>query len=499
MGTIDLAKDPYTFISDLLPPEVPTEEVETIIRHLADKLPGETFERLGSTGSLKEKLRGFMNQHYRTMIVRYLAADTDENEPGMRRSSGEIVQLLRSMGGAGLFPTGEIERPLDAVRELETHTNRLLSQEAGSPLLGDNAYSVVKCVFRDNAQRPATVTDVKLAVILPDAELISPLFHYGAVSAYLIKDLISRQLIESIDREIAAAGGQAAEGQKLAERITGILSGDDPSGLNPAGLNPARFDSKAIRGQIMKSADFEHIRSRGFNAAVNALVSMLGNAQLDYQFLENGNGRELIIREYEDADPAGLPDERYQIRLKYFDEEQLIAERAAFDAQLANFEKAVQHLWKLTSVLYQDSKSIFKVNDFEDLAQKNKSRAGENAVEIDVVGTRAQLVKMRERIQKMYESLFPVERRVLEERLSLLEKEYTRREGLINPHHLQPGLLVDIDITSIKRKKTTLDSLAGVLNQFLREASGAFHDAASAVFAVPLPARQPEKVRRKRS
>jgi hypothetical protein len=54
---------------------------------------------------------------------------------------------------------------------------------------------------------------------------------------------------------------------------------------------------------------------------------------------------------------------------------------------------------------------------------------------------------------------------------------------MINPYHIEPGLLLDIDITSIKRKKATLDSMANVLNEFLHGVSKGFQDAAFASFS----------------
>ena len=55
--------------------------------------------------------------------------------------------------------------------------------------------------------------------------------------------------------------------------------------------------------------------------------------------------------------------------------------------------------------------------------------------------------------------------------------------SLINPFHIQPGLLLDLDITSIKRKKATLDGMANVLNEFLHGVSKGFADAAFASFS----------------
>jgi hypothetical protein len=86
-------------------------------------------------------------------------------------------------------------------------------------------------------------------------------------------------------------------------------------------------------------------------------------------------------------------------------------------------------------------------------------------------------------MKKMYDFLYPIERRVMEERLGWLEKEYYRFDYMINPYHLQPGLLLGVDITSIKRKKVTLDAMANVLNEFLHGVSKGFSDAAFASFS----------------
>jgi hypothetical protein len=83
----------------------------------------------------------------------------------------------------------------------------------------------------------------------------------------------------------------------------------------------------------------------------------------------------------------------------------------------------------------------------------------------------------------MYDYLYPIERRVMEDRLAFLEREYYRFEYTINPYHLQPGILLDVDITSIKRKKATLDAMANVLNEFLSGVSKGFSDAAFASFS----------------
>jgi hypothetical protein len=86
-------------------------------------------------------------------------------------------------------------------------------------------------------------------------------------------------------------------------------------------------------------------------------------------------------------------------------------------------------------------------------------------------------------MKTMYDYQYPIERRVMEDRLSFLEKDYYRFDYMINPYHIQPGLLLDVDITSIKRKKATLDAMANVLNEFLHGVSKGFQDAAFASFS----------------
>jgi hypothetical protein len=93
------------------------------------------------------------------------------------------------------------------------------------------------------------------------------------------------------------------------------------------------------------------------------------------------------------------------------------------------------------------------------------------------------VILMRDRLQKLYGFRYPIQRRVIEERLAFLEKQFLGFEYLINPYHIQPGLLLDVNITSIKRKKATLDGMANVLNEFLYGVSKGFQDAAFASFS----------------
>jgi hypothetical protein len=238
--------------------------------------------------------------------------------------------------------------------------------------------------------------------------------------------------------------------------------------------------------------EIEEIRNKGFSAASNLIVSILNTVNLDCQFLENlKEKRELLLREYEDTDEEVIPDEHYQIRLRYFSKARLAEERKAYDERLKTLSGETQRLWDLLEVIYQDSKSVFKVNDFEDLARKNKSRINNGTLPYDpqkpieasfaaVQGEkekiRVLLAKMEERIKNISDSMYPVERQISEERLAILKDEFSSIEDNIDPYNLQPGILADIELTTIKRKRTTLDSMSLALDRFFDNVSGCFRD-----------------------
>jgi len=593
MGAIDLPKSPNVFH-----PEKPSavgsrnslaqeyrdqqaevqllleEETNKVIHHLTARLPKDVLERLDVMGGLKEKLYNYFNQNYQNMFNRYMVTtedemvkkirnyiDKEETKVLTRYTPKEIADLLDAVGGADKFNTGEVEKSIvnmyghlqghiqRGVNELETKTNSILRQktDTGAFVRGENAYSIVKCAFKDNQGKPKTVTDVKLSINILDSELISPIFHYQVTVEYIVKDLIAKHIIESIDKLIEEIKDKRIDDQKeelsdseiIFTKLSKIENFTDDVTDNPkakrynyvakalmdrltdlrAEIDPEDFDALKIRENIKKIVDMENIRNRGFNTSINSITSILDTSRMGYQYIENlKNGREVIIREYEDTDSANLPDERYQITLRYFDNAQLLEDRKAYDVQLKSFETEIQHLWDILEVTYQGMKSGGKVEDFDDLASQKKAKiqklikeqSGEplyediakvwdevsfvKPVETEVEKSnrtyiyekdkvRAKIILMRNRMIKMYDYLYPIERRVMEERLAWLESEYFRFDYMINPYHLQPGILLDIDITSIKRKKYTLDAMANVLNEFLHGVSKGFHDAAFASFS----------------
>ncbi|MFQ3547289.1 MAG: cytoplasmic filament protein CfpA, partial [Termitinemataceae bacterium] len=449
MGAIDLPKSPNVFH-----PEKPSavgsrnslaqeyrdqqkevnqlleEETNKVLHHLTAKLPKEVLERLDVMGGLKEKLYNYFNQNYQNMFNRYMVTaedemvkkirnyiDKEETKVLARYTPKEIADLLDQVGGADKFNTGEIEKSIvnmyghlqghiqRGINDLENLTNSLLRQktDVGAFIRGENAYSVVKCAFKDNIVKPKTVTDVKLSVNILDSELISPIFHYQVTVEYLIKDLISKHIIDTIDKEIEKLKDERidqgldelSDSEIIFAKINRVENYTDDKVDDPkskrytiiakalmerindlrAEIDPATFDQLNVRENIKKIIDIENIRNRGFNTAINSITSILDTSKMGYQYIENlKNARELIIREYEDTDVANLPDERYQIRLKYYDNAQLIEERKAYDVQLKSFETEVQHLWDVLEMIYEDSKFLTRVTDFKDLAAIYKKK-----------------------------------------------------------------------------------------------------------------------------
>ena len=286
-----------------------------------------------------------------------------------------------------------------------------------------------------------------------------------------------------------------------------------------AEIDPDDYDPVNIRENLKKLIDIENIRNRGFNTAINSITSILDTSKMGYQYVENlKNARELVLREYEDTDPKRLPDERYSIRMKYYDAAQLIEERKAYDVMIKSIEVETAHIWDVLEMVYEDSKFMKGVVDFKDLARRYKAKIRRKVKAVtgdplyeDIEKTwdeitfvkpadtevermnrtyvpekdkiRRRLLMMRDKLQNLYSYKYPIQRRVMEERLEHLQTEFNKFDYMINPYHLQLGLLLDVDITSIKRKKSTLDGMANVLNEFLHGVSKGFADAAFAAFS----------------
>ncbi len=551
------------------------ETARYISEYTQTKLPPEVLKDVDVMASIEDKIYNYINQAYVNMFNRYTVTvedemvkkvrdfvDKEELKSLARYTPKEIVELLDKVGGSDKFNTGELEKSVvnmyghlqghiqRGMNDLENETNAILRQKTdiGAFVRGENAYSIVKCAFKDNAMRPKTVSDIKLSINILDSELISPIFHYQVTVEHLLKEQLSKHITELIDREIdklkeelVDSGRQEMndsevmfEKIKLVEKFTDDNTSDPNSrrytimakkfmdkieGLR-AEIEQDDYDPLNMREQIKKIIDSENIRNRGFNTAVNTLTSILDTSRLGYQYCDNKkNARECMIREYEDLNEPALPDERYAIRLVYFDQNQIRELKRIYDTRISAFMREVDAVWDVVHSLYENRKKKFlglskTMKDFEDLTEKlmpskwvreRKQLLGDpdelqwnelqfrdpastfveknnRTYTVEIVNVGKRLEYLRNKIREMFGYQNPVERVVIDERINVLEKEFNRFIYEINPHHLQPGLLLDVDMTTTKRKQYMMKAMANVLNEFLHGISQGFADAAFASF-----------------
>ncbi|MCB1302836.1 MAG: cytochrome C oxidase subunit II [Leptospiraceae bacterium] len=539
------------------------------------KLPPEVLKDVDIMASIEDKVYNYVNQAYVNMFNRYTITvedemvkkvrdfiDKEELRSLARYTPREIVEVLDKLAGPDKFNTGEIEKSIvnmyghlqghiqRGVNDLENETNSILRQktDVGAFVRGENAYSIVKCVFKDNAYKPKTVTDIKLSINILDSELISPIFHYQTTVEYLLKDNLANHIMELIDREIESLkeeivdSGRAelTDNEVMFERIKLVDKFTDDNVSDPnsrrytvlgkkfidkieglrAEIDQEDYDPLNMREAIKEIIDSENIRNRGFNTAVNTLTSILDTSKLGYQVCDNKkNARDCYIREYEDEDETQLPDERYAIRLVYFDQSQIRELKRIYDTRMGAFIREVDAAWDVVHQIYERHKSKWfglkkSVVDFEDLANnvmpkkwvKDRKETNTDPDElkwdhlnfrdttntfveknnrtytVEIRNTAGKIRYLKDKLQEMYGYQNPIERVVVDERLTILEHQFNKFTYEINPHHLQPGLLLDVDMATSKRKQYMMKGMANVLNEFLHGISRGFADAAFATF-----------------
>ena len=580
------------------------EEVDKILNHLHAKLPPEVTNRLEIMGGIKPKLHTYYNQSMQNMVNRYLTSVEDEMGKkvrdlvdqeelrGLNRyTPRSISYLLDRIAGSDKFNTGEVEKSIvnmfghlqghvqREMNDLETHTNSLLRRktDVGAFVRGENAYSIVKCSFRDHPSKPGTVFQLKLALNILDAELVSQIYPYQTAAINLLKDLMTSRVYEAIDNEIKKInydlideGKQQYKPEEIIfERIRlldNYTSDEETEGSRRysliakkfmdavegihAEIDSEQFDSLGIRENVFKLIEDDNIRSRGWNTAINAITHILDWSRMSYQHIENYKStRRCEIREYEATDQDRLPDERYALQLVYYDQPQLIVLRDAYITQLSELERTIHEVWDVTEEIYQENRIQTGRDDWESFSSKvlggkvqekrktwfagnaepeepvveekvaepaEGEEEGEEAPEIKVApevrvrqwneiifippeegsaikehptgeyrikDLKERFPLMREKLEVIFEEKNPVLRQLVEGRIEFLEAEFNRFSAMVNPYHIQPGILLDVDIVSIKRKSSTMMNMANVLNEFLYQISGGFHDSAFAEFS----------------
>jgi len=547
------------------------ETYDKVLNQIQSKLPEEVLKELDVMGGLKEKLYNYINQTYVNMFNRYTVTmedeflkkvrdfvDKEESKGLARYTPKEIVEILDKIGGADKFHTGEIEKSIvnmyghlqghiqRGVNDLETETNSILRQktDVGAFVRGENAYAILKCVFKDNELRPKYVYDVKLSINILESELISPMYHYQVTVESIMKDTIQKHIQSLIDKQVQQFNDELVDkgknelsaSEKMFERVKRIenFTDDDKEdeksrrytilakkfldkieGLR-AEIDVEEMDPLNIRENIKYVIDEENIRNRGYNTCINSITSILDTSKLGYQVCDNmKNARICRISEYEETDRMVLPDERYSIRMAYYDQNQLKEAKKEYDKQVASFTTEIGMLWDVTHAHYESKKRFRSLQDFDDLSarlmnkewkrQKKAYEDDPDSVLWNEIGDMYNEQSFVEKNNRTYEDRFrnlknkltylrgvlakmhgyqnPVERVILDERLTFMEKRFNEFAHVVNPHHIQPGLVLDIDITTVKRKQYILKSMANVLNEFLYSVSKGFSDAAFATYS----------------
>ncbi|HPL15450.1 MAG TPA: cytoplasmic filament protein CfpA [Spirochaetota bacterium] len=546
------------------------ETTDRVVNQVLTKLPEEVLVKMEIMGGLKEKLYNYVNQTYVNMFNRYTVTmedefmkkvrdfvDKEELRGLARYTPREIIELMDKIAGPDKFHTGEIEKSIinmyghlqghiqRGVNDLETETNSILRQKTdiGAFVRGQNAYAILKCVFKDNEYRPKYVYDVKLSINILESELISPMYHYQVTVENLLKDAIQKHVQDLIDRQVQAFNDELVDqskreltgSEKMFEKIKRIENFTDDEkddekskrytilakkfldkieGLR-AEIDVEDFDPLNIRENIKFIIDEESVRNRGYNTAINNITSILDTSKLGYQVCNNmKNARVCHIREYEETDTSILPDERYAMRLAFYDQNQLKVEKKEYDKQMDSFSTEIKMLWDVCHGYYESKKRFRSLKDFDDLAarimskewkraKKEREEDPENILwneigemypedsfveknnrtyENRIVNLKNKLNYLKDMLQKMHGYQNPVERVILDERINFMSKRFNEFTYRVNPHHIQPGLILDIDIATIKRKQYMLKGMANVLNEFLYGVSKGFSDAAFAQY-----------------
>lgn len=276
-------------------------------------------------------------------------------------------------------------------------------------------------------------------------------------------------------------------------------------------------EGQEIRENIKRILDRENIKNLGFNSIVNALTTILDNSKMGYQHIDNmKNARVCLIREYAHKNKEDLPDETFALRLTYYDADQLCQMRKAYDLQFRELSREIEKAGKVIDLIFKEFRLENDIADYQEIsreilegpkpkkkwwqfnADEEETEEGDdllwdelafivnrqNGDEVEKGSTnisKSVILKhrirlMKEKIAKIYGTQYPEERIILEERITFLQDEFQEFSAMINPHHIQQGIILEVDITSVKRRRTTMHAMSDVLNEFLSQVSKGFSD-----------------------
>ena len=444
--------------------------------------------------------------------------------------TGEIEKSIANIFG---HLQGHLQQ---GVQELERKTNTMFRQKSdvGSFIRKENAYAVVKCAFKNNPIKPKTVVDVKMAINVLDSELIAPIYHYQRSLQELLRETISQHIHFQIDSRINELNrSRVEEGQKelstnetVAEKLNELenyLSFED----NPQDEHSKQYDYVAkrffdslnemntdglenrayIKDHVKRILENDNIQNFGFNRIINTLTTILDSSKLGYQYINNyKNARTCIIQEYTSVEKEELPDESFVVRISYYNAEQIHALKEAYDMQAAELQDEIEKAAKVVEKISAEFNARNGRRTYRDISKKvlgetpsfEKDGTGVNGRGVDSLWHDVSLYRpldpgnkvhtyrefnnelkkklgiLQNRVYGIYGNNYPKPRRILDERIKFLKEAFQKLSNRINPHHIQQGLILEVDITSVKRKKTTMNAMSNVLNEFLLKVSRGF-------------------------
>jgi len=485
---------------------------------------------------LSKKYRDLLDREESSQLNRYSARGVTELMSKLGDDETfQTEHIEQSIAGIYQDMQGHIQRGMG---RLEHQTKSLLAQkqEVGAFVPQDSAYTIVKCSFKNNPLKPRTVFDIKIAINILDSELMTPIHHYQKSAKELLKEIVSQQIHRQIDQEIkklnadqmTGGGAPLNDSELLAEKLNALekhLSFEDDEkeqsskrydlvakrfmdslDLEQLDGSEQEMDLLDVQQNVKYLLEKEQVQHQGFNKIVNGLSGILNEMQMGYQYLDNlKNGRVCVIREYADTNSEELPDETFGIRLSYFDQDQLKAMREAYDQQAQELADEIKKAAQVIEKVHDYDRQEKQIRNYRDVSlevlgeqtAEEDPEASEKADKLwnDMVFVtlkqdnsayktnldyttqlKKQLKTMRNKVHEIYENLYSDDRVVLEERLDFLERNFQTLASGVNPHHLQQGLTLEVDMTSVKRKRTTITAMSNVLNEFLYMVSKRFTD-----------------------
>ena len=354
----------------------------------------------------------------------------------------------------------------DAGSKQNVQENTAADKDGTLANFGFNSAYIVRYIFKDNLWKPKTVRDLKLSVNIPELVFIPNASYYESIFDCIIKDVICTHIQKEIDKVIGKIEAKPANSAKMKnDLIKKIAVICDEITAND-------FSKNDISGKI--STVMEKTRISWFNYAVQKLAQMLEKSGLSFQFIDViENGFNVLIKEYEDNNLEILPDENYKIHLRYYNKDMILNERLSYNEQNKKLLSEARSFWDLIEVIYQDSKPVFKASDYNDLLNKNKNRIIKMIGNFNYSGEKLyedqlDFSLMRSLINKMKDNISKGELKILENKLTSLENKYLLYCELTNPNRVQAGLLIELDIRSIKNRNTSILLLSDVLNKFTK-------------------------------